>query len=83
MFVHDYLLVVAAVPYCVTSWQRDSPHQFEQSTSLLQHVLHGVHAASQTLQMLLLHHLWRSEMKTWFNLHISVIVREPQTETNN
>lgn len=53
MFVYVYLLVVAAVPSCVTGWQRDSPHQFEQSTSLLQHVLHGVHAAGQTLQVLL------------------------------
>lgn len=59
VFVHVYLLVVAALPCCGTSWQRYSPDQFEQSTSLLQHLLHGVHAAGQTLQMLRLYHLNR------------------------
>lgn len=40
-----YLLVVAAVSCYVPNWQRYSPHQFEQSASLLQHLVHGVNAA--------------------------------------
>lgn len=50
-----YLLVVAAAPRCVSGRHRDPPHQFEQPTRLFQDVLHGVHAASQTLQMLFRH----------------------------